>query len=481
MNYRMIKYTAGWILLFEAAFMSIPLLTALVYGEKSGLAFLATVGVLVVLGGALVWRKPKSTTLYAKEGFVIVSLSWILLSLFGCLPFLISGEIPTFADAFFEMVSGFTTTGASILSNVEALSNCMLIWRSFSHWIGGMGVLVFVMAFLPLSGGRNMHIMRAESPGPSVSKLVPRVRTTALILYSIYVIFTFIQFLLLVPDPAVSAFDALNVVFATSGTGGFTIHNTGFAGYSPYVQTVTAIFMALFSINFTSYYLIGKRKLKDAFNAEVRTFLVILLVATAGITANLIIMGQGYGSFGETVRHAFFQVSSIISTTGFATVDFNLWPHLSRTVLVLLTFVGACAGSTGGGIKVSRLLLFFRSMKTEMSLMLHPKQVKKTTVDGKAIDPAVIRSAFAYMTAYVAVFVVSLLLLSLEGHDLVTNFTAVAATINNVGPGLSMVGPMANFGFWSDFSKYVMSFAMLAGRLELFPMLLLFAPSTWKR
>ncbi len=481
MNYRMIKYTLGWILLFEAAFMAIPLITALVYGEKSGLSFLLTMGILAVVGGLFVWRKTKNTALYAKEGFVIVSLSWILLSLFGCLPFLFSGEIPSFADAFFEMVSGFTTTGASILSDVEALSHCMLIWRSFSQWIGGMGVLVFIMAFLPLSGGRNMHIMRAESPGPSVSKLVPRVRTTALLLYSIYVGFTLAQFLLLLFDPALTAFEALNIAFSTGGTGGFSVKSSGFSLYSPYVQTVTAIFMLLFSVSFSSYYLVGKGRLKEAFNTEFRIFAVITLAATAGITANLFAMGKDYGSFGATLRHALFQVSSIISTTGFATADFNYWPSLSCTILVILIFVGACAGSTGGGIKISRLLIFFRALKTEISLMLHPKQVKKTTVDGKAVEPLVIRSVFAYMAAYVALFVGALILLSLEGHDLVTNFTAVSTTINNVGPGLSMVGPMENFGFWSDFSKYVLSFTMLAGRLELFPMLLLFSPATWKK
>ena len=481
MNYRMIRYTLGWILLFEAAFMLIPLLTAWVYGEKSGLFFLLTAGILLLVGGLLVLRKPKDANLYAKEGFVIVSLSWILLSLFGCLPFVFSGEIPRFADAFFEMTSGFTTTGASILNDVEALSKCMLIWRSFSHWIGGMGVLVFIMAFVPLSGGRNMHIMKAESPGPSVSKLVPRVRTTALLLYSIYVAFSLLQFLLLVFDESVSPFEALTIVFGTGGTGGFSVKNSGFASYSPYVQVVTGIFMLLFSINFSSYYLIGKGRLKEAFNAEVRVFLIIVLAAVAGITANLFIMGKAYGSFGETVRHVFFQASSLVSTSGYATVDFNLWPNLSRTVLVLLMFIGACAGSTGGGIKVSRLLIFFRSLRTEMSLMLHPKQIKKTAMDGKIIEPSVTRTVSAYMAAYVALFGTALVLISLEGYDLVTNFTAVATTINNVGPGLSLVGPMENFSFFSDFSKYVFSFTMLAGRLELFPMFFLFSSSMWKK
>ena len=481
MNYKMIKYTLGCILLFEAAFMLIPMITSLVYREGEGIFFLLTAGILLLIGWLFTLRKTANTALYAREGFVIVSLSWILLSLFGCLPFYLSGAIPRFVDAFFETVSGFTTTGASILSDVEALPRCMLIWRSFTHWVGGMGVLVFLLAFVPLSGGRNMHIMRAESTGPSVGKLVPRVRATALILYSIYIVFTLIQLLLLIPDPSVTTFEALNIAFGTAGTGGFSVKNTGFVSYSPYVQTVTAIFMLLFSINFSSYYLAVKGKIKDVFNTELRVFLVIVFVAVAGITANLLLVGEGYGSFGETVRQAFFQVSSIISTTGFASADFNLWPALSCTVLVTLMFIGACAGSTGGGIKVSRFVIFFRSLRTEMSMMLHPKQVKKTTLDGRTVDPAVTRTVAAYFCAYILMFGATLFLISLEGHDLVTNFTATVATVNNIGPGLSQVGPMANFGFFSDFSKYVLSFAMLAGRLELFPMLLLFSPSTWKK
>ena len=481
MNYRMIKHTLGYILLFEAAFMSVPLLTALVYGERNGLYFLLTMGILGVVGGLLLGRKPVKTALYAKEGFVIVSLSWILLSLFGCLPFFLSREIPSFADALFETVSGFTTTGASVLSDVEALSHCMLIWRSFTHWVGGMGVLVFVMVFVPLSGGRNVHIMRAESPGPSVSKLVPRVRTTALLLYSIYILFSLLQFLLLVFDPTITPFEALNVVFGTAGTGGFVVTGSGFFAYSPYVQTVTAVFMLLFAVNFTSYYLLWKRRPKDALNTEVRTFLVIVAVAVTAIALDIRLSGGVSVSLGETVRQAFFQVSSIISTTGFASADFNVWPAFSRTILVVLMFIGACAGSTGGGIKVSRLMIFFRSMRTEMSLMLHPKQVKKTTIDGRAVEPAVVRTVYAYMAAYFVLFLSVLLLVSLEGYDLVTNFTATATTINNIGPGLGAVGPMSNFGFFSDFSKYILSFAMLAGRLELFPVLLLLNPSTWKK
>ncbi|MBO5652983.1 MAG: TrkH family potassium uptake protein [Clostridia bacterium] len=482
MNYRMIKHTLGYILLFEAAFMLVPLLTALVYRERNGLYFLLTMAMLAVAGGLLLfWRKPTQKTLYAKEGFVIVSLSWIFLSLFGCLPFYLSGEIPSFVDALFETVSGFTTTGASILSDVEALSHCMLIWRSFTHWVGGMGILVFIMVFIPLSGGRNMHIMRAESTGPSVNKLVPRVRGTAFILYGIYIGCTLLQFLLIVFDPTVSAFDALNIAFGTAGTGGFSVKNSGFQDYSPYVQTLTAAFMLLFSVSFTSYYLIGKKRLREAVNSEVRLFFLIVLLAIVGITANLYATGAEYATFGETLRHVFFQVSSVISTTGFATADFALWPYFSGAVLVLLMFIGACAGSTGGGIKVSRLMIFFRSMRTEMSLMLHPKQIKKTTLDGRVVDSLVIRTVYAYMAAYIALFLSVMLLLSLEGHDLVTNFTATVAMVNNIGPGLSQVGPMANFGFFSDFSKCVMSFAMLAGRLELFPVLLLFSPATWKK
>ncbi|MBE6691211.1 MAG: TrkH family potassium uptake protein [Ruminococcaceae bacterium] len=477
MNYRMITYILGWILLFESAFLLIPSIAALVFMETAGYAFLMTIGICLLVSALLIFKKPKNTDLHSRDGFVIVSLSWIVLSLFGALPFVLSGVTTSYVDAFFETVSGFTTTGASIFTAVEALPKCILLWRSFTHWVGGMGVLVFIMAFLPLSGGRNMHIMKAESPGPSVSKLVPRVRTTALLLYTIYFALTLLQFILLLCG-GMSIFDALNTSFATAGTGGFGIKNDSIGGYSPYLQIVIGIFMLLFSLNFNSYFLILKGKLKDAFNAEIRTFLLIVAGAVAAITWNIRHM---FGSLGEALRHAFFAVSTIISTTGFATTDFDLWPQLSRTVLVLLMFIGACAGSTGGGIKISRIMIIFKTIFREIRTAIHPKQIKKISMDGKAIESDVVRSTVNFFACFVMIFAISWLAISFDNYDFTTNFTAVAATIGNIGPGLSAVGPTCNYAFFSNFSKLVLSFDMLAGRLELFPMLVLFSPATWKK
>ncbi|MBE6584991.1 MAG: TrkH family potassium uptake protein [Ruminococcaceae bacterium] len=477
MNYRMIKYITGWLLIFEALFMAVPAITAAVYHEPEFWHFLMVMGGCVLLGGLMVLRKPASTTLYAKEGFIIVSLSWIILSLVGALPFFISGSIPNYVDALFETASGFTTTGASILTAVEPLPKCMLMWRSFTHWVGGMGVLVFIMAFVPLSGGHNLHIMKAESPGPSVSKLVPRVKTTALILYSIYLSLTFIEFVMLLMG-GVSVFESLTTAFGTAGTGGFGVLNDSIASYSPYVQIVVTVFMLLFSVNFSCYYLFLLGRLKDAFNAELRSFLLIVAAAIGIITANISHM---YSSLGESLRHSAFAVSSIISTTGFATEDFNLWPALSKTILVLIMFVGACAGSTGGGIKVSRIIIFIKGVGRELGSMIHPHRVKKVTVDKRPLDDDTVRSVNVYMVCFLLVFVSSIALISIEGHDLVTNFTAVTATINNIGPGLELVGPTQNFAFFSYPSKLVLIFDMLAGRLELFPMLLLFNPKTWRK
>ncbi len=477
MNYGMIKNITGWLLIFEALFMALPAAVAVIYRESQLWYFLMVMAGCLLLGGLMVFRKPKSTTLYAKEGFVIVSLSWIVLSLVGALPFFLSGSIPNYIDALFETVSGFTTTGASILTAVEPLPKCMLMWRSFTHWVGGMGVLVFIMAFVPLSGGRNLHIMRAESPGPSVSKLVPRVKTTALILYSIYLTLTFVMFVALLIS-GMTAFDALNTSFSTAGTGGFGFRNDSFASFPAHQQIIVTVFMLLFSVNFSCYYLILLGKLKDAFNAELRTFLLIVAAAIGIITVNISHM---YGSVSESLRHSAFAVGSIISTTGFATEDFNLWPTLSKSVLVLLMFIGACAGSTGGGIKVSRFVILFKGLRRELGAMIHPHRVKKVTVDKRPLDDDAVRSVNVYMVCFLLVFVSSIALISIEGHDLITNFTAVLAAINNIGPGLELVGPTQNFAFFSYPSKLVLIFDMLAGRLELFPMLLLFNPSTWRK
>ena len=478
MNYRMIRNILGWLLLFECGFMLVPSITAIIYGEFSQLvAFLITMAICGLMGGLFVMKKPPNSVLYAKDGFVIVSLSWITLSLFGCLPFVISGTIPNFVDALFETVSGFTTTGASILTAVEPLPKCMLMWRSFTHWVGGMGVLVFILAFIPLSGGQNMHIMKAESPGPSVSKLVPRVKTTALILYSIYLVMTFVMFILLLCF-GMNAYESLTTAFGTAGTGGFGVLNDSIGSYSPAIQIIVTVFMLLFSVNFSCYYLLLLGRFKDAFNAELRSFILIVGGAILLITLN--VRGT-FDTLGEAIRHVSFSVASLISTTGFATVDFNTWPELSRAILVLVMFIGACAGSTGGGLKVSRLLILIRNAWNQLLGMICPHRVKRVTMDRRPVDEDVLRTTNVYMIWYVLIFVASVILISFDNHDPVTNFTAVTATINNIGPGLGKVGPTGNYAFFSIPSKLVLIFDMLAGRLELFPVLALFAPATWKK
>ena len=481
MNYSIIRRTLGFLLLFEAIFFLLPLITAVIYWEAAFFAFLISIAVCAVVGGACVWKKPKDSSIYTKEAFVIVALGWIVMSLFGSLPFCLSGAIPSYIDALFETVSGFTTTGASIIATgeaIEALPKSILMWRSFTHWIGGMGVLVFIMAFLPLSGAKNLHIMKAESPGPEVSKFVPKVRQTAKILYLIYTALTLTQFVLML-IAGMPLFDAITTAFATAGTGGFATTANGMAGYSTLLQVIVTVFMLLYSVNFNSYYLLGKKRWKEALNTEVKVFFVIVFFAIALITANLCIAKQY--TFLEALQHVAFSVSSVISTTGFATEDFNLWPTFSKTILVLLMFVGACAGSTGGGMKVSRWMMLSKGATHEVKRILHPKQVKKITMDKRVVEHEVVRSLNAYVIAYILIFVVSMLLISLDGYDMITNFTAVTATINNIGPGLGAVGPTGSFAFFSVPSKIVFIFDMLVGRLEVFPMLILFAPSTWRK
>jgi trk system potassium uptake protein TrkH len=434
--------------------------------------------------------------MYAKEGFIIVSLGWIVISLVGALPFFLSGAIPNYIDALFETVSGFSTTGASILSGeqIDGMAKSLLLWRSFTHWVGGMGVLVLIMAFLPLSGARNMHMLSAESTGANVSKLLPKMRQTAIVLYALYFALTLLEFILLLSG-GMGVFEALNTAFATAGTGGFTVTSSGMAAYNnrPFIQIVVTAFMLLFSINFTSYYLLLRGKVKDAFNAEVRAFLIIVVAAITLITVNLCLVEQ-FSSFGATLQQVAFNVASIVSTTGFGSVDFNTWPIFSKVVLVVLMFIGACAGSTGGGMKVSRWLVLGKGASHEVRRMLHPKQVKKISMDGKLVSHEVVRSINAYLVAYICVFVVSFLLICLDGAALTatlssggtanafeTAFTSVASALNNIGPGLGGVGPMENFSNFSVFSKIVFMFDMLAGRLEIFPMLILFAPTTWRK
>ena len=474
----MITYILGWILIFEAIFMAVPIITAIVYLESAVWWFLATAAICAGIGLLLTKvKKPQNKKLYSREGFVIVSLSWIVLSLFGSLPFFLSREIPSFIDALFETVSGFTTTGASILDDVEALSKSMLMWRSFTHWVGGMGVLVFIMAFVSLSGAQNMHIMKAESPGPSVSKLVPRVRTTAIWLYGIYFAMTVIELVLLLIYGA-TPFEAVNTAFATAGTGGFGIYGDSFASFSVSNQIIVIVFMLLFSVNFNSYFFLLKGKFREVFSLEVRVFFVIVITSILIITFNIM---ESFSGFKQALLDSSFTVASLISTTGFSTADFNLWPELSRTVLVLLMFVGACAGSTGGGMKVSRIIILFKNLGRELLVMIHPKQVKKINMDGHPVERETVHSVSVYIVAYLALMVVSVGLISFDNHDLITNFTAVVSAVNNIGPGLELVGPSANFGFFSVPSKLVLIFDMLAGRLELFPMLLLFNPSMWKK
>ena len=478
MNFKMILNILGWILIFEALFFLVPIITAVVYGEAVLADFLISAGLCLICGGLLIMKKPENKALYSREGYVIVSLSWIVLSLFGALPFYISGVIPNFVDALFETVSGFTTTGATVLGEVETLPKAILIWRSFTHWVGGMGVLVFIMAFVPLSGGQNMHIMKAESPGPQVDKLVPKVQSTAKILYGIYFALTMLElvFLLIGRMPL---FEAMLTAFGTAGTGGFGFRNDSFASFSPYIQWVVTIFMILFGVNFNAYFLLLMRKFRRAAaSEEVRGYFVVIAVAVGIITANIYSM---YNSFGEALRQAAFQVGSIITTTGFSSCDFDLWPTLSKEILVMLMFIGACAGSTGGGIKVSRFLILGKTLAKELKTALHPQVVAPARMDGKLLNHETIRTTNVFVAAYIFIFAASFFLISLNGFDMVTNFTAVAATLNNIGPGLEMAGPMQNFGCFADPAKLVLIFDMLAGRLEIFPMLVLFMPDTWRR
>lgn len=478
MNYSIIGYILGWVLLFESMFMMLPSLVAAIYKEQEGWAFLCVAIACCLLGLIGVRKKPKNQVFFARESFVIVALCWIVMSIFGALPFVINKDIPHFTDALFETISGFTTTGASILTDVEALSYCSLFWRSFTHWVGGMGVFVFLLAVLPMTGGYNMHLMRAESPGPSVGKLVPKVRDTAKILYIIYFVMTLFEVVLLLLA-GMPLFDALTTSFGTAGTGGFGIKNSSIAGYSAAIQVIVTVFMILFGVNFNAYYLLlGKHK-KNVFKIEeVRWYFGIIAVSIGLITFNVRHM---FGSIAEALRNAAFQVGSIITTTGFATTDFNLWPQMSKTILVVIMFIGACAGSTGGGIKVSRIIILLKTVKQEMSYFIHPRSVHVIKMDDKALDKDTVRGVSTFLSTYIIIFGISVFIIAFDNLDMVTNFTAVTATINNIGPGLEIVGPTGNYSVFSPLAKYVLMFDMLAGRLELYPLLLLFSPSVWKK
>ena len=477
MNTRMIGFLLGRILMVEAGLLALPLLTALLYGEPL-MPWLATMLVLAAIGWGLSLRKPERTALYAKDGFAAVALVWLLMSAFGALPFVLSGDIPNYIDAFFETVSGFTTTGASILTAVEPLSRGGLLWRSFTHWVGGMGVLVFVMAILPMSDGHTMHILRAEMPGPTAGKLVSRMSDTAKILYGMYFVMTLVMIGLLLLG-GMDLFDASVHAFGTAGTGGFSSRNASVGAYnSAYIDIVTGTGMLAFGINFNLYYFLLMRRFRDvAKSEELWAYLGIVAFSTVTIAANI---RHLYGAVGTSLRHAFFQVSSIVTTTGYATADFEQWPGYAKTVLVLLMFVGGCAGSTGGGLKVTRVVTLAKAAYADMRKMLHPNAVIRVRMEGRALPEKQVRGVQAYFSVYMLLFAVSWLLLSLDGFDLISTFTALAACINNIGPGRGMVGPTGNFGAFSPWAKLLLSFDMLAGRLELFPMLLLFVPSTWR-
>lgn len=474
MNKKMIANVLGALFLAEAGLLLFPCIVALIHKEKAIYGFLLTIALLICAGLLCRLKKPSNRTIYAREGFMIVSLGWILLSMFGALPFFLSGEIPNYIDAFFEAVSGFTTTGASILTDVEAMSSSLIFWRSFTHWIGGMGVLVFVMAVLPLSGGGgDLHIMRAESPGPDVGKLVPKSNRTARILYGIYIGLTLLLIILLLCG-GMPLFDSLTLSFGTAGTGGFGIKNTSLASYSRYTQTVIMIFMAMFGINFNLYFLLLCKRFRDVFKSEeLRAYVGIMIASIIVITINISGM---FSNLYEAFHAASFQVSSVMTTTGYTTADFNQWPVLSRMVMLTVMCIGTCAGSTGGGIKVSRLILLLKSAKRELKRLAHPRSVNVITFDGKYVEDNVIQGTNVYFVAYIMIFIASVLIISVDKMDIVSNISGVVATLNNIGPGLEIVGATGNYSSYSWLSKLVFSADMLLGRLEIFPLLLMLSP-----
>lgn len=479
MNYKMIIYYIGRILLVESVLLVLPAVGAFIYKDDTVLAFAITIAVLAAISITAIKKKPQKTNIYAKEGYVIVALSWILMSFFGAMPFFISGYIPDFVDAFFETVSGFTTTGATILTDVEALPKSLLFWRSFTHWIGGMGILVFMIAIMPKTESSSMHVMRAEVPGPTVGKLVSKLRATARILYGIYCVLTIIQIILLVIG-GMPVFDSIVTSFATAGTGGFGILSNSIEGYhSLYSEIVIGIFMLLFGVNFNLYYLIiikqGKQALKSE---ELRWYAGLVVTSIAVIALSLI---NANNEVGYSFRHAFFQVASIITTTGFSSTNFDTWPVIAKFVLIFLMFVGACAGSTGGGMKVSRILILIKSGFREIKKAINPRSIETVKVDKRSVEEPVVKSVSVFFATYMIVVAVSIFILSLNGKDLVTTSSAVIACVGNIGPGLGEVGPYGNFADFSTLSKLVLCFDMLAGRLELIPMLMIFSPYAWTR
>lgn len=480
MNYRMMTYILGNIMQAEGILMSFSVLLALYQEEWNELkVFLLTIVLLIGLGTLAKMKAPKDKKIYGREGFVVVALSWMIMSFFGALPFWLSGAIDGFINCWFETVSGFTTTGATVLSEIESLPKSILFWRSFTHWIGGMGILVFVLAIVPLGDERSMHLMRAEAPGPVVSKLVPKIKSTAKILYGIYIALTILEGILLFAG-GMPLFDSINHALSTAGTGGFSIKNSSIAAYdSAYFEYVITIFMLLFSINFNLFYLLLIRDFKSVLkNEELRYYLVIVGLSTLIITINIL---QLYPTAESAFRHAFFQVATITSTTGFITADYEQWPELSKTILVVLTMLGACGGSTGGGIKVSRFIILLKLTLREIRHIVHPRSVNIIRLEGQRISEETIQGTTGYFITYVLLLFGSLILVSFDNYDFTTSITAVITTLGNVGPGLSLVGPVENFGLFSGFAKLVLSMDMLFGRLEIFPMIMLFSPSIWKK
>lgn len=476
MNYKIVGYILGHVIRIEGLLMLLPCLVALIYQEKAGFVYAGVSMLLILLGTLIAQFKPKNSVFHIKEGAAITGLSWIILSVCGAIPFMVTGEIPSFVDAVFETSSGFTTTGATILSDVEALSHASLFWRSFTHWIGGMGVLVFLLAIIPLSGGSRINLMKAESPGPQVGKLVPKIKDTAKVLYTIYFVMTIIQIVILLLSK-MPVFDAITITFGTAGTGGFSVRNDSVASYTNFQIWVITVFMFLFGMNFNFFFFISLGKFKKAFAIEeVKWYLAIYLM---GVFFCVIGNKDIIETFSDNLRHSAFQVSSIMSTTGYSTVDFNMWSPSAKSVLLLSMFIGACAGSTGGGFKVSRLMILIKSAHKELKSYLNPKSINNVQMEGKTLDKDLIYSVLVYLALYVIICISSCMLLSIENQDLVTNFSAVLATFNNIGPGLESVGPVTNYGSLTDFSKCVLIFDMIAGRLELFPMLVLFMPSLW--
>ncbi|MCR5042299.1 MAG: TrkH family potassium uptake protein [Clostridia bacterium] len=489
MNYKAVLRINAQVILIETVLMTVPLIICMADGDSPGFrGFAAAMIIGFVLSGAALWltRKAKNN-IGARDGFFAVGLAWTLMSLLGALPLFVSNSIPSYVDAFFEIVSGFTTTGASIIPGEEiaSLSRGILYWRSFTHWLGGMGMLVLLLAVIPQSGrngGFSLHILRAESPGPSVGKLVPKMRQTAMILYFCYFALTFLDTIFLVASPELSLFDALCLAYGTAGTGGFGLNGHSIGGYSPYVQNVCTVFMYLFGVNFTLYYYLLMRRVSYIFkDEELRMYLATITLSITVIMINLWRNGI-FSTFGERLRHAAFQVASVMTTTGYTTTDFNEWPSLSKGIMVCLMFMGACAGSTGGGIKIMRVLLLGKTIRRNTHSLLHPREVKAIRYNGGVVDERVIENVQSYMAIYVAILIFSFILISMDGRfSVLSNATAVISALNNIGPGLEQVGPSGNFAGYSVFSKLVLCFDMLAGRLEIFPMLVFFSRSTWKK